>query len=82
MNRDVVAPQNAKSEKKMDRAAYRLPGHVQPRHYTIALDARLDRPEYHGQVTVVVEILEPPLDGAARVVFVPLAKLRVVDARS
>jgi hypothetical protein len=32
--------------------------------------------------TAMVEILEPPLDGAARIVFVPLRKLRVVDARS
>lgn len=30
----------------------------------------------------MVEITEPPLDAAARIVFVPLGKLRVVDARS
>ncbi len=29
----------------------------------------------------MVEITDPPLDGAARIVFVPLAKLRVIDAR-
>jgi hypothetical protein len=32
--------------------------------------------------TAMVEITEPPLDGAARIVFAPLAKLRAVDARS
>jgi len=32
--------------------------------------------------TAMVEITEPPLDAAARIVFAPLAKLRVVDARS
>jgi hypothetical protein len=32
--------------------------------------------------TAMVEITEPPLDAAARIVFVPIAKLRVVDARS
>ncbi len=31
--------------------------------------------------TAMVEITEPPLDGAARIVFAPLAKLRVIDAR-
>ena len=30
----------------------------------------------------MVEITKPLLDAAARIVFVPLAKLRVVDARS
>jgi hypothetical protein len=30
----------------------------------------------------MIEITEPPLDGAARIVFAPLARLRVVDARS
>ena len=30
----------------------------------------------------MVEITEPPLDAAARIVFAPLAKLRVVDVRS
>jgi len=30
----------------------------------------------------MVEITEPPLDAAARIVFVPLTKLRLVDARS
>lgn len=30
----------------------------------------------------MVEITEPPLDAAARIVFVPVAKLRVIDARS
>jgi hypothetical protein len=32
--------------------------------------------------TAMVEITNPSLDAAARIVFVPLAKLRVVDARS
>ena len=31
--------------------------------------------------TAMVEITEPALDGAARIVFAPLAKLRVIDAR-
>jgi hypothetical protein len=30
----------------------------------------------------MVEITEPPLDGAARIVFVPPAKLRVIEPRS
>jgi hypothetical protein len=30
--------------------------------------------------TAMVEILEPSLDGAARIVFVPVAKLRVVES--
>ena len=30
----------------------------------------------------MVEITEPPLDAATRIVFVPLTKLRLVDARS
>ncbi len=29
----------------------------------------------------MVEITDPPLDAAARIVFVPVAKLRVIDAR-
>jgi len=32
--------------------------------------------------TAMIEIIEPPLDAAARILFVPLTKLRVVDARS
>src|SRR5205823_14222977 len=43
-----VAHHATATEKEMDGAAYRLPGHVQPHHYTIALDARLDVPEFHG----------------------------------
>lgn len=31
--------------------------------------------------TAMVEVLEPPLDAAARIVFVPVAKLRLVTAR-
>lgn len=38
--------------------------------------------ELHPDETAMVEITEPPLDGAARIVFAPLAKLKVVDARS
>jgi hypothetical protein len=38
--------------------------------------------ELHADETAMVEITEPPLDGAARIVFAPLAKLKVVDARS
>jgi hypothetical protein len=38
--------------------------------------------ELHPGDTAMVEITEPALDAAARIVFVPLAKLRVVDARS
>ena len=37
--------------------------------------------ELYPDETAMVEVLEPPLDGAARIVFAPLAKLRVVDAR-
>jgi hypothetical protein len=36
--------------------------------------------ELHPDDTAMLEILEPPLDGAARIVFVPVAKLRVVKA--
>jgi hypothetical protein len=32
--------------------------------------------------TAMIEITEPPLDAAARIVLVPLAKLRVIDVRS
>jgi len=35
--------------------------------------------ELHPDDTAMVEVLEPPLDAAARIVFVPVAKLRVVD---
>lgn len=38
--------------------------------------------ELRADDTAMVEILEPPLDGAARIVFVPLAKLRVIKASS
>lgn len=38
--------------------------------------------ELHADDTAMVEILEPPLDGAARIVFVPLSKLRVIKASS
>ena len=31
--------------------------------------------------TAMLEITEPPLDGAARIVFVPVAKLRLIKAR-
>jgi hypothetical protein len=34
--------------------------------------------EFRPGDTAMVEILEPPLDGAARIVFVPVAKLRLV----
>jgi hypothetical protein len=32
--------------------------------------------------TAMVEITDPPLDAAERIVFAPLAKLRVIDPRS
>ena len=35
--------------------------------------------ELHPDDTAMVEVLEPPLDAAARIVFVPVGKLRVVD---
>jgi hypothetical protein len=38
--------------------------------------------ELHPDDTAMVEILEPPLDAAARIVFAPLDKLRVIAARS
>lgn len=38
--------------------------------------------ELNPDKTAMVEITEPPLDGAARIVLAPLAKLRVVDVRS
>lgn len=38
--------------------------------------------ELHPDDTAMVEITEPPLDAAARIVFAPLAKLKLVDARS
>lgn len=38
--------------------------------------------EVRSDERAMVEITEPPLDAAARIVFVPLTKLRVVDARS
>lgn len=37
--------------------------------------------ELHLDDTAMVEILEPPLDAAARIVFVPVAKLRLTKAR-
>lgn len=38
--------------------------------------------ELHPDETAMMEITDPPLDGAARIVFAPVAKLQVVDARS
>jgi hypothetical protein len=38
--------------------------------------------ELRPDETAMVEITEPPLDAAARIVFVPVAKLRVIEARS
>jgi len=38
--------------------------------------------ELRSGETAMIEITEPALDGAARIVFVPLKKLRIVDARS
>lgn len=38
--------------------------------------------ELHPDGTAMVEITKPPLDAAARIVFAPLAKLKLVDARS
>lgn len=35
--------------------------------------------ELNADDTAMVEVLEPPLDPAARIVFAPLSKLRVVD---
>jgi hypothetical protein len=35
--------------------------------------------EFCADDTAMVEVLEPPLDPAARIVFAPVAKLRVVD---
>ena len=37
--------------------------------------------ELQSDGIAMVEITAPPLDAAARIVFVPVAKLRVVDAR-
>ncbi|HEX6123194.1 MAG TPA: M1 family metallopeptidase, partial [Ktedonobacterales bacterium] len=39
--------------------AYRLPTSVVPRFYQIALDARLGRAEFHGQVAIQLEVLAP-----------------------
>lgn len=38
--------------------------------------------ELHPDETAMMEITDPPLAGAARIVFAPVAKLQVVDARS
>jgi hypothetical protein len=38
--------------------------------------------ELHPNNTAMLEITEPPLDGAARIVFVPLTKLRIIEPRS
>lgn len=37
--------------------------------------------ELHPVNKAMVEITEPPLDGAARIVLVPLANLKAIDAR-
>jgi hypothetical protein len=37
--------------------------------------------ELHPNDTAMVEVLGPPLDPAARIIFAPLAKLRVINAR-
>lgn len=37
--------------------------------------------ELHPGDTAMVEVLDPPLDPAARIIFAPLAKLRVIDPR-
>ncbi len=39
--------------------AYRLPRTVLPRHYDLAVDARIGREELRGRVAIQVEILEP-----------------------
>jgi len=38
--------------------------------------------ELRPHETAMIEITEPRMDGASRIMFVPLTKLRVVDARS
>ena len=37
--------------------------------------------ELHPDDTAMLEITEPPLDAAARIVFAPVAKLRLIKAR-
>ena len=39
--------------------AYRLPTHALPRHYEIALDARLGSPEFRGQLRIQLDIVAP-----------------------
>ncbi|HSS03989.1 MAG TPA: hypothetical protein VLK89_02220 [Solirubrobacterales bacterium] len=38
--------------------------------------------ELHDSETAMVEVLNPELGGAARIVFVPLAQLRLIDPAS
>jgi hypothetical protein len=66
----------APTEKKLDRAAYRLPTHVQPRHDTIALNAWPDRPQFRGRLTVEIDVLE-----AQRITEVPAQGAQLSDAR-
>ena len=40
----------------MNTTAYRLPAHARPRRYDVVLDARLGRAEFHGAVTIDLEI--------------------------
>ena len=39
--------------------AYRLPTHALPRHYDIALDARLGSPEFRGHLAIQLDIVAP-----------------------
>lgn len=43
----------------MNPKAYRLPGHALPERYDIRLDARIEARDYHGDVTIRLELVEP-----------------------
>ncbi len=45
-------------EMEMEHKAYRLPRQIWPRHYTIALDARMGVAAFHGRVTIELDIQE------------------------
>jgi puromycin-sensitive aminopeptidase len=65
----------------MNPKAYRLPAHVAPRHYDIALDARLGAEEFRGHVTIQLELAAPTdtIELHARGLQIAQAQLTIQD---
>ena len=65
----------------MNPKAYRLPTHALPRRYDIRLDARLGSPDFHGEVTIALEVGEPrdTIELHARELVLPAVTLTAGD---